>query len=79
MLGIRIRNQIRIRGARIFLGLPDPDPLVRGTDEEKYFFGILKINEQKKSDPELDTDRIYCQRYGSGDPVSHQNVTDPQH
>jgi hypothetical protein len=36
-MGIRIRNRIRIRRIRIgcripvFLGLPDPDPLVRGT------------------------------------------------
>jgi hypothetical protein len=29
--GIRIRNRIRIRRIRMFLGLPDPDPLVRGT------------------------------------------------
>jgi hypothetical protein len=32
MLGIRIRNWIRIRRVRMFLGLPDPDPLVGGTD-----------------------------------------------
>jgi hypothetical protein len=30
VLGIRIR--IRIHRTRMFLGLPDPDPLVRGMD-----------------------------------------------
>jgi hypothetical protein len=30
VLGIRIR----IRKIRMFLGLPDPDPLVRGTDQD---------------------------------------------
>jgi hypothetical protein len=29
VLGIRIRNRIRM-----FLGLPDPEPLVRGTDPD---------------------------------------------
>jgi hypothetical protein len=28
----RIRNRIQIRRIRMFLGLPDPDPLVIGTD-----------------------------------------------
>jgi hypothetical protein len=32
VLGTRIRNGIRIRRIRMSLGLPDPDPLVRGTD-----------------------------------------------
>jgi hypothetical protein len=33
MLGIR--NRIRIRRIRMILGLPDPDPPVRGTDPER--------------------------------------------
>ncbi len=33
VLGIWIRNQIRM-----FLGLPDPDPLVRGTDPDPSLF-----------------------------------------
>jgi hypothetical protein len=32
VLGVWIGNQIRIRRIRMFLGLPDPDPLVRGTE-----------------------------------------------
>ncbi len=40
MLGIRIRNRIWIRRIRMFLGLPDPDPLVGGMDPDldPYFF-----------------------------------------
>jgi hypothetical protein len=34
VLGIRIRNRIRIRRIRKFLSLTDPDPLVRGTDPD---------------------------------------------
>jgi hypothetical protein len=30
VLGIQIWDRIRIRMIRMFLGLPDPDPLVRG-------------------------------------------------
>ncbi len=43
MLGIRIRNRIRIR---MFLGLPDPDLLVRGTDPELSLFLINVLSRQ---------------------------------
>ncbi len=36
VLGIRILNRIRIRRIRMFLGLPDPDPLVRGMDPSLF-------------------------------------------
>jgi hypothetical protein len=32
VLGIRIRKRLRIHMIRMFLGLPDPDPLVKGTN-----------------------------------------------
>ncbi len=40
VLGIRIKNWIRIRRIRMFSGLPDPAPdsLVRGTDPEPSLF-----------------------------------------
>jgi hypothetical protein len=57
---------------------PDPDPHVfgppgSGSISQRYFFCILKINEESS--------RIrihFSQRYGSGDPDPHQKVTDPQ-
>jgi hypothetical protein len=39
--------------------------------KKNNFFCILKINEERI--------RIRSQRYGSGDPDPHQNVTDPQY
>ncbi len=62
MLGIWIR---------MFLGLPDQDPLVRCTDpapdpyvlsgkfsKQCTIFLILKVNKRKESDPELDPDPL---------------------
>jgi hypothetical protein len=54
-------------------------------EEKKYFFGIqfLKINEESSrirgGGLSGVGSRSISQRYGSGDPDPHQNVTDPQH
>ncbi len=52
------------------LGLPDPDPLARGTDPDHW------SHWRKESDPYPDP---FSHRYGTADSDPHQNVTDPQH
>ncbi len=59
---------------------PDPDLLVRGMDPDspldpvgKFFFASLKSMKKEVGSGSI------SQRYGSGYPDPHQNVTDPQH
>jgi hypothetical protein len=37
-VGMEGRIPIPISGTRMFFGLPDPDPLVRGTDPDRSLF-----------------------------------------
>ncbi len=106
--------RIRIRRIRVFSGLPDPDPLIRGKDPDPptvfwllYDFSSSKnyVNVASKStygskQKELRKNNNFflpywksltrtagsgagsesdSQRYGSADPDTYQNVTDPQH
>jgi hypothetical protein len=64
VLGIRIR---------MFVGLPDPDPLVRGAEPDPAPDPSLY---KKKKGVESGSGSM-SQRYGSWGPDPHQNVTDP--
>ncbi len=46
---------------------------------EKIFFCILKINEERIGSGVGSGSGSIIQKYGSADPDPHQNVTDPQH
>jgi hypothetical protein len=58
----------------MFLGLPDPDPLVKGMG---FFVGVLKVSdENSRSGSESGS---ISQRHRFADPDPHQNVMDPEH
>ncbi len=73
---LRIRNRIRIRRIRMFLGLldPDPDPLVQGSDPDPSIKSIK--NSKKNLNPSV---LWLLYDFYLSDPDPYQNVTDPQH
>ena len=72
--GFRIRKTVRIR---LFLGLPDPDPLVQGTDPGPALDPSIIKHSKKKVQKTLNPDPL-VKRCGY-ESVSIPECQDPQH